>query len=421
MRSLVTWLYNAVLEVGGLMRLPFFLAISLCVSPAHAAVDYDAILHDRLVDVRELLDRRHAHRSMLTDKIERFSYRLGQLQAEREVAFDVLSDHRDLARAHERELDRLMPRLLPRLNRLDRMRKEGARTIAGIATMERNTDLEDRTRSRFQAAQSVSIEQMRRASTAVRLLRRVPNAMTATHRDVDFQIPLLATQASRLDMQQSQLQRRRDAAVRSLADLNVDIERLTAEEHRLARNMIARRLEARDGDDGEIGDSRTATALPNRRGLGKANIQGADLRGLALQQTQPTPVARPLSELRADSGLAAVSAAQRRNAALSAKSQTSAVLAAWTDPKASWTGDVASLQGALTNDGLAARVGPGRIDRGQPLVPSIETINYNMADGNSPGKRQEIVIAALPGQPVAVPLDGNVAFAGDFREVMVCS
>ena len=92
---------------------------------------------------------------------------------------------------------------------------------------------------------------MRRASKSVRRLRRVPNVLTASHRDVDFQIPLLAASLDRLDLRQSQLQRQRDAAIRELAELTVDIERLTAEEHRLARNMIARSLEASDGADAE--------------------------------------------------------------------------------------------------------------------------------------------------------------------------
>ena len=268
-------------------------SLVLLTTPAFSAVDHDAILRDRLNDVRELLDRRQAYRSLLTGRIERFSLKLDRLQSEREAALQALAEQEDRARAYERELDRLMPRLLPRLELLDQFRKNGARTIAGLAAMERSTDLKDRTRSRLLAAQTASIEQMRRASTAVRLLRRVPNALTARHRDVDFQIPLLAASANRLDLKQSQLQRRRDAAIRDLADLAVDIERLTVEEHRLARNMIARSLEVTDRADVE--PSNPHSILLDRRGLGKSTIGGADVRGFALRQTQPTPVARPLT------------------------------------------------------------------------------------------------------------------------------
>jgi len=407
MRSLVTWQSNVGSGIGALARVLLVVLASLPTLPsAFAAVDYDVILRDRLIDVRELLDRRQAHHSMLTDKIERFSNRLNQLQAEREAALEVLSDHEDRARAHERELDRLMPRLLPRLNVLDRFRKDGARAIAGLASMERNSKIKDKTRARLLATQTKAIKQMRRASTAVRLLRRVPNAMTARHRDVDFQIPLLSASANRLDMQQSQLQRRRDTAVRDLADLNVDIERLTVEEHRLSRNIIARKLEATDGVDAEAGDVKTV--LPNRRGLGKATTGGADVRGLALLQTQPTPMARPLDRLRADSRLVAVAPARSQDAALSVKGEVPALLTGRASQQKPRAAGVASLEAAPTDSALAARVSPGRIDSGQALVPTIETIGYTLADDNRTDGRVEIQIAARSKQPVAAP-------DGDFR------
>ncbi len=413
MRSLAMRQFDVLSKssVLALASLAIFASL-LGASPVFAAVDHDAILRDRLNDVRELLDRRQAYRSLLTGRIERFSQNLDRLQTERETALQALSEQEDRARAYERELDRLMPRLLPRLGRLDQFRRNGARTIAGLATMERSADLKDRTRSRLLASQTASIEQMRRASTAVRLLRRVPNALTARHRDTDFQIPLLAASVSRLDLKQSQLQRRRDAAIRDLADLAVDIERLTAEEHRLARNMIARSLEAADRAD--IGSDNAFAVLFDRRGLGKSTVDGADIRGIALRQTQPTPVARPLTGVGARSGLAAAPPRPDDAVTLSAKSEASALLAGWTRRKKPWAANVASLGAAPADSSLAARVGPGRIDVGEALVPTIETIGFT-AGGDGAGDYAEIEIAARPRQRVAAPGDGRVAFAGDFR------
>ena len=383
------------------------LASLLHASPSSSAVDHDLVLRDRLDSVREILDRRQAHRSMLTGKIERFGSRLDRLQEEREVAQEALSDQKDQARAQERELDRLIPRLLPRLSLLDQFRKDGARTIAGLANIERNAEIKERTRARLLAAKTASIEQMRRASTAVRRLRRVPNVLTARHRDVDFQIPLLAASVDRLDLRQSQLQRRRDAAIRELAELTVDIERLTAEEHRLARNMIARSLEATDGAD--VGSDSLKTVLRNSRGIGKSMLGGADVRGIALRQTQPTPVARPLDGIGAKSGLAAASP-PTRNAALSAKSRASTLLAGWASRKKPWTADVAPSNVAPTADGATSHV-----EIVKALVPTIETIGYTPTDENASADYPQIEIAALPQQRVAAPGDGRVAFAGDFR------
>ena len=387
------------------------LLVPLISMPASAAVDYDTILRDRLESVRELLDRRQAHRSMLTAKIERLSSRLDGLQIDREAALHALSDQKDIARALERELDRLMPRLTPRLNLLDRVRRDGARAIAGLASMERDTDLsDDRKRSRLLATRAPSIEQMRRASTALRLLRRGPREMMARHRDVDFQIPLMAAAVSRLELQQSQLQRRRDSVIRDLADLTIDIDRLTAEEHRLARNMIARGLEASD----RLEPSTSKASLSNRRAIGKSGVDSANLRGVVLRQSQPTPVARPRSKIMATTHQAATAGPRLDDVDLSAKSDLSAVASGWEKKKAAGETSV-TLLNIQPSDETVAQVRRGRIDEGQALTPSIESIGYGAAKGPLAGGDLRIKIDARPRQRVAAPHEGRIAFAGNFR------
>ncbi|MEZ5936480.1 MAG: M23 family metallopeptidase [Alphaproteobacteria bacterium] len=396
------------------LRATLLLAVFLSAAPAPLnAVEHDIAMRDRLIDVRELLTHRHAHRSMLNARIERFSARLDQLQSEREFALEALSDQKDLARARERELDKFIPRLLPRLNVLDQSRKDGARAIAGLASMERHVTIKDRTRSRLLATKTMSIEQMRRASTAVRLLRRAANMMTARQRDVDFQIPLLAASAGRLDLQQNQLQRQRDAAVRDLAELTIEIERLTAEEHRISRSMIARRLEAQGSETADAGDADAIS--PDRRGLGKAQAAGADIIGIALNQTQPTPVARPQEGLLARSERSAVLPAMVRHATLSAKNETSARLAGWAAPQQPDTASVAMLDEAASGEHAVIGKRARPEFSGQPLIPVIEAIAYSRTVGYGGDDRPEIQIAAMPGQPVAAPDDGRVVFAGDFR------
>jgi murein DD-endopeptidase MepM/ murein hydrolase activator NlpD len=376
---------------------------------ATAAVDHDAILRDRLDDVRELLERRQAHRSMLTEKIERFSSDLNALQAERDAALSALADIEGRARAHERELDRLIPRLLPRLATLDRFRRNGARALAGLASMERSADLEEKTRARYLAARTKSINQMRRASTAVRLLRRAPNALATHHRDLDFQIPLLTAAAGRLELRQSQLQRRRDSAVRDLAELNVDIERLTAEERRLARNVLARNLEATDNADADPAGRKTT--LTSRRYPGKAQMEEAAVRGVAFLETQPTPVARPADGLRASVEPAAGVALWRGpGASIDAKATASAAARSVPDalptPKAE----------ATAADSLSARVDIGGLGNAPPpLSPTIETITFNLAASGLDEDRSAIAIPAHPRQRVAAPHDGRAVFAGEFR------
>ncbi len=405
--SLGAWVRRAstaVMSLTGFVTLMF-------ATPATAAVDYDTILRDRLESVRELLDRRQAHRALLTARIERLSSRLDRLQADRETALHALSDQKDIARALEQELDRLMPRLTPRLNLLDRVRKEGARAIAGLASMERSADIrDDKTRSRLMATQAPSIEQMRRASTALRLLRRVPREMTTRHRDVDFQIPLMAAAAGRLDLKQSQLQRRRDSTIRDLADLTLEIDRLTAEEHRLARNMIARGLEASD----RVEFSQSTTSLPSRLAVGKSAVASADLLGVALRQALPMPVARPRDELLAETRPAAIASAGLVDAALTAKGQSSAATSGWDTTKGQRETRVA-LQNTLSSGTTVAQVQRGRIDEGQALTPTIEAIGYVATNRARSEGDLRITIDARPRQRVAAPHEGRIAFAGDFR------
>jgi hypothetical protein len=369
-------------------------------APAQAAVSHDAILLDRLNDVRELLDRRLSHREMLNGRIERYSRQLDQLQIERDETLTVLSDHEDRARSLEQELDHLMPRLLPRINRLNRVRKNGALAIAKLAEIERDAKLERQDRGRLMASQAPSIEQMRRASTAVRLLRRVPNSMIARHRDVDFQVPLLAASASRLDLQHSQLQRQRDKTIRQLALLNVDIDRLTAEEHRLARSMIARRLET--ANHSFIRARTLREARLDHRPKGKVTLDEAGIRGLAVLQTQPTPVARPSDMLHASVERPAL---QRSTASsLSAGSKAEASPAHWSTGE----GDPGSAT-------IVSLPSDRPISTHKPLVPSVEMIGYSLEASQPTAKRVAIDISAKPGQLVATPDDGRIVFAGDFR------
>jgi len=384
---------------------------TISLSPALAAVDHDAILLDRLNDVRELLDRRSAHRKMLDGRIERHSYELDQLQTERDATLTALSDYKDRARTFERELDRLMPRLLPRINRLNQFRKNGAHAIADIASMKRNASREQQARSSVLLNRAASIEQMRRSSTAVRLLRRAPSTMTTRHRDVDFQIPLLTSAASRLDLQHSQLQRQRDKAIRQLALLNVDIDRLTAEEHRLARSVIALKLETSDVSYGRSKTLRAARL--DRRPKGKTILDHADLRGVALLQTQPTPVARPNASMLASierASLGTSASIGTPSASVNGKSERTA--AGWANDV---RGDGAAHVASLSGNDASATFSSRSSSTFEPLLPTTEMIGYSLADAKHEGKRLAADIVAAPRQPVAAPGDGRIVFAGDFR------
>lgn len=390
-------------------------------SPSAAVVDHEKLLRDRLGEVRELLGRRQAHREMLSEQVGVWSLELDQLHLERKAALIALSEQVDLARGYEIELDRLMPRLLPRLARLEVLRKQGARTIAELASIGRDSYAEVRTKARFLATSKVSIDQMRRASTAVRLLRRVPNSIVGKHRDIDFQIPLLAGTVDRVSSKQEGLQRRRDNAFRTIASLSGDIERLTAEEHRLARNMLARTLTAttrlsRDNLD-------HAQGAFDRRDVGKAKIGDADIKSAAVRKAHPRFATRALDNVISRTSPPAKSMVPAMPGGLVA-GKASAAIASWVNRGATKKLDshrlsdekavVTVLQAGPFNS-ISSRVDRGQIQESHPLVPTRETIGYTLADVLRQADQPAIEIPASSRQRVAAPDDGLVVFASYFR------
>ena len=398
------------------------LLLSAAVSwSASAAVDHEALLRDRLTEVRELLQRRHAHRHMLNTQVETWSSELDQLQLKRKEALTTLSERIDQTRRYEAELDRLIPKILPRLNILKQLRKEGARTIADMAKIGRASNVNAQTKARFFATKTVSIDQMRRASTSVRLLRRLPNELIGEHRDLDFQIPLLEAAVDRVSNQQEHLQRRRDRAIRHVADLSVDIERLTAEEHRLARNMLARSLTATSRSSTD----RVATrklAL-DRRNIGKADVGKADVKGTAFSPSPRRAAVLPLDIVPGRSTPSAKSLAPAAPGQ-TATGKASALVAGWVDQNArdrlesgpvfDKNQEVAALQ-AEPLSSVSSRVARGQIQESHPLVPTGATIGYTLADVIRRGDQPAIEIPAAPWQRVAAPDHGVVVFANEFR------
>ncbi len=379
--------------------------------PALAKIDHQALLRDRLTEVRELLERRLAHRHMLTDQIETLSAELDQLHLQRKAAADALSEQIDQTRSYETELDRLVPRLLPRLDHLEELRKQGARTIADLAKIGRDKTVKAETKARFLSARTVFIDQMRKASTGVRLLRRTPNRLIGKQRDLDFQIPLLESAVDRLRTKQDWFQRRRDDAIRDMAALSVDIERLTAEEHRLARNLMARTLTATVGND-----------LDRRLDTGKAKVPAATIKSAATRRHSSGLTVTPTDKITGspsarDQGLSAKETIGQSVTGKAVASAPANSVTKGTLPQRPVVSDrnIAALQAAPL-DSVTARVGKGQIQLGNPLVPSIETISYSLLGVVRDAGTFSIGIPATPRQRVAAPDGGMVAFAGEFRD-----
>ena len=389
------------------MSMPGFLSF-----PVEAEVDHEGLFRSRLVDVRERLERRVAHREMLSGQIDSLSMKLDQINRERKEALSALAEQVDRTRSYQNELDRLVPRLLPRLNKLDGLRKQGAHTISGLANVGRDGNVGPKEKARLLAVKAASISQMRRASTSIRLLRRLPNDLISKHRDLNFELPLLAGALDRVSQQQGRLQRQRDSAIRSAADLSSEIERLTAEEHRLARSILARSLNAAAGFSS------------GRRFAGKIDVGHAQIKSAAVQGTKRPAGTMSFGDLAGEAS-PSVRAMARALPGNGAGGKAAAPTAA-----SQGTGDaggasasfevleedinVVSLQAAPLNS-LASSVPRRRLNDGTPLVPTRETISYSLADVLRHRDEPSVELPATPRQRVAAPDDGVVVFANDFR------
>ncbi len=412
--------HASILEVV-FLALSLVLPLSMMASSGLAAVDHDTFLRDRLAEVRELLEGRKAHRQKLNEQIEAWSLELDRLYLERKAALTTLSGYMDQARGYEIELDRLMPQLLPRLAHLEELRKQGARAIAGFARIGRDNHVKARTKARFLATSKTSIDQMRRASTAVRLLRRLPNSLAGKHRDIDFQIPLLARTVDRLSSKQEDLRRRRDNALRTIAGLSSDIERLKAEEHHLARNKQARALTMTDRSSTDKLDR--TQGVSNYRNVGKARAGSADIKGAAITKAEPrfeaaaldnvisrnSPPAQPLAAVMPEGVVAA-----KASAAITSWDAQVRTEKPYSQKPSKKKTIVAAMQSGPF-DSISSGVERGRIEESHPLVPTRETIGYNLADVLRHADQSAIEIPATPRQRVAAPDDGLVVFASNFR------
>jgi murein DD-endopeptidase MepM/ murein hydrolase activator NlpD len=361
-------------------------------SPAGAETQaaglHDDLLVDRLREVREHVVRRQAYRRMLETTVLDLSEDVDALQTERESTLAELTEQGDRLRQMERELDRLVPRLLPRIRALDQFRERGAEILA------RGDD------GQAAGPAAIDLPQITTAITSLRRLRRVPTELATAHGDLNFRMPLLATTADRLLRQRERRQQRRDRVIRKLAETSTELDRLIAEERRLSRHLLATTVDVAARQDLAASPAKT----------GEAEQKG---RAMLLTERQPTPrdpagtYARPAkSALVAapgrgvDAAISPLVAGWRRSPEDRSRFEREHELAALPEDAA---------------DGVAARVGPGRLRAEPPLLPSSELIGSRWSGGLQGSGQTAIEINALPRQRVATPDDGEVVFAGEFR------
>jgi septal ring factor EnvC (AmiA/AmiB activator) len=398
----------------------------------------------RLADVRERLERRRALQRHLQVQLDALTAEIEALRVQRESTSAVLQAEREQARVLEQRLDRLVPRLLARMAEVDQTRAQAAGVLADLVRKSHSVRLDPRIRARMSALSPLLLQRLRVLEHGVGSPHAHPERMIARHAQIERSLAELTSVQQRLQQERAQKRRLRQMATDQLRDVEVDVRLLGEEEARLVRLLL------RD-DAATVARAEPPAdqlALPDVAGTRHTPVPTASAdegspeaggRGAPVADARNHGAARVLSEL--PGAAAAVAAAALPGAGPAVDAAELAVDAGWptTSPPAKahpgtrrsaiprgWPGaseaavvDGSSRATALdvlfsADGGLSGRnAGRGRARRSPP--PLLPVPDGRHAGALAAGRGPELTILAAPGQAVAAPREGRVAFAGRFK------
>ncbi len=387
---------------------------------------------DRLQNVREELVRRRALQQALDRQARELEQEIQSLAAQR-AALTARSLHQrdDLLRL-ERELDRLVPRLLIRQAAAQERLGRAARLFADLAGITRNVDLDPTLRARMRAISPVMLRRLHQAHGEAATLIRQTEQVIEQHRRHRQELPILLGQQKELAALWQRRENQRSALLRRLDVLSAEVARLSDQERELAGEFL--RAEAATTARAEPDASQPSpwpeplAAQPSSSvrpaKIGGSFDRAADLARVAdathrlvpqvlAVRTTPSFTAQPV----------VFSAAKPATGPAPAKPMAIALREAPFDDSEGFTGDASSdhLSPLDVVFSAPARVadpprltGPA-LGKLKPIMPvpgrDSDGATRIVAKADSPTYR----IAAEPGQPVLAPDDGRVVFAGPFK------
>ena len=400
-------------------------------APANDGVSYglDAEL-SRLAEVREQLVRRRALQLALDQQAESLARAIDSLQARREQTWATLRRERDEAQTLERELDRLVPRVLARSAAVRERRENAARLLADLASTSRRVELDPTIRARMLAISPLILERLRRAEAGLGPLEGAPAPVIARHEEVERRAPVLMAEGQRLQREREQQQQQRRVVVARLDRLSQQVQALSSEQQRLAQTVLSRevahavragprpdqpalradlpmRPASNVAPDAAV---RGTLAEPSRLAFGVQAIQPSLPRLVA---TAPPSLALTRPGLTAHAELAALPPPPAKPVGAATRGELSA--SAYRDADSATPLDVVFLEPAPLAD-VGSQVPVARLPRPQaPIMPVPGEVMNPFGDQNGDTGKPGITIAAMPGQAVAAPEDGRVVFAAPFR------
>lgn len=389
--------------------------------PATAAANE----HERLASIRERIERRRALEHGLRQRKAGLEAEVAMLVEEGEQRRDALATAGHEVQQLERELDRLVPRLLARSHEIVARRRQAARALADLAGISRQVEIEPTIRARLLAISPLMLERLHQADASLAPLREQAGRLTERQRELRERVPQLTAARPHLDMLRRQTLRRRDAAEERRRTVAAELAALGQAEARLARQILtAERASAARVERG-------ADTPARYRHLAPAADQ-------ELRQAAAAKVVLRVAEQAAHGQPGALAATLTVDARAQRESRVSgrAERFAWPPPPAK-PAVLASASGRSRIGGRGARsleqgaafdvaglkddpeaewslLTPVRLNRPvRPIMPAPESLLDPVLEGLD--ERPLITMPARVDQPVAAPDAGRVMFANAFR------
>lgn len=370
----------------------------------------------RLEAIRERLDRRSALDRALDRQIESVDERIAVLVVERQLAADEVSAARAEVARVERELDRLVPRILMRTEREAKRYEASARALASIAGLSRRAEIEPALRARLRAVSPIMLRRLQRQEGGLAALERRSDRLMQRHRELRESLPSMLAAQQQIEMRRQQLARQKASATRRQDEIADDLVELSRAEAITARRVLH--------------EERARTALvgrtpglvrraPHLLALAERPARQAWISKFRLARKLPSTAPPGLSSGRALVAATSIDRATTSGAGLEAGLEA----VVWSPPPAKPSTAVERAHIAALSDHAAIEAGrsaaAASFDRAiqvrrqtRPITPAPDTLLDPILQAVE--QRPVITMPANPGQQVAAPDAGRVVFGGSF-------
>jgi murein hydrolase activator len=404
--------------LGVLVGLPRAPQAGLWSADSVAAYGLDAEL-GQLTAARERLERRAALRDALVARVRVLSGEIGTMRRRAGQARARIAAQQDALRTQERELDRIVPRLMARIDAIEQRRGQAARALADLASLSRRQELDPEVRARMRAVGPVLLALLRNRDAASAALSRQRDRAVDRQRRLAAQMPILHAAVENLQNRRADVLGRRRSGLQELAAVDAEVRHLSGRSASLARRMVtieAAHMARAEPDAARPAHDRAAVGVADdavrgrvARAVGVAQLAGPDV----ARASMVAAVARPPATLSARLEPALAVLQPSREARLLAARHDGTIggpgAGGAAGPVATATRPVTM---AMSVASLSSRVAPARLPSPVPIRPSPDVTRVRL---DSHGDETGITIAAVPGQRVAAPQDGKVVFADAFK------